>query len=154
MWSGRGNVMTPQLSISASEQVKAEVEDGDQSRQVMFESIIRIQNNLMHPDVTFDLAAPNDMVVQNQLATFSAEERTRQALNLLIYNTYTAPGAAASNPNAKMAGNALYGFVENELNKYTRKAGLTVGFDSRATEENTTRTDVTYEFSASCSTTA
>lgn len=142
-----GNVMTPQLSISASEQVKAEVEDGDQSRQVMFESIIRIQNNLMHPDVTFDLAAPNDMVVQNQLATFSAEERTRQALNLLIYNTYTAPGAAASNPNAKMAGNALYGFVENELNKYTRKAGLTVGFDSRATEENTTRTDVTYEFS-------
>ena len=142
-----GNVMTPQLNIAAAEQVKADVEDGDQSRQVVFESIIRIQNNLMHPDVTFDLSAPNDMVIQNQLTTFSAEERTRQALNLLIYNTYNAPGAAESNANAKMANNALYSLVENELNKYTRRAGLTVGFDSRATTENVTRTDVTYEFS-------
>ena len=46
-----------------------------------------------------------------------------------------------------MANNALYSLVENELNKYTRRAGLTVGFDSRATTENVTRTDVTYEFS-------
>lgn len=62
--------------------------------------------------------------------TFSPEERTRQALNLLIYNTYTAPGAAKSGSNGNMANNAIYSFVENELNKYTRKAGLTVGFDS------------------------
>lgn len=142
-----GNVMNPLLSISASAQVKANVEDGDQARQVIFESIIRIQNTLSHPDITFDLSAPNDMVVQNQLATFSPEERTRQALNLLIYNTYTAPGAAKSSGSGNVANNAIYSFVENELNKYTRKAGLTVGFDSHNTDENTTRTDVTYQFS-------
>lgn len=142
-----GNVMNPMLSISASEQVKANVEDGDQSRQVVFEAIIRIQNTLSRPDITFDLSAPNDMVVQNQLATFSPEERTRQALNLLIYNTYTAPGAAKAGTNTNMANNAIYSFVENELNKYTRKAGLTVGFDSHNTEDNITRTDVTYQFS-------
>lgn len=142
-----GNVMNPLLGISASEQVKANVEDGEQSRQVVFEAIIRIQGNLSRPDITFDLSAPNDMVVQNQLTTFSPEERTRQALNLLIYNTYTAPGAAKSNAGTNVANNALYSFVENELNKYTRKAGLTVGFDSHNTEDNMTRTDVTYQFS-------
>lgn len=46
-----------------------------------------------------------------------------------------------------MANNAIYSFVENELNKYTRKAGLTVGFDSHGTEENMMKTDVTYQFS-------
>lgn len=143
-----GNLMNPLLNISAAEQVKADVEEGDQSRQVMFESIIKIKNTLSRPDITFDLSAPNDMVIQNQLATFSPEERTRQALNLLIYNSYTAPGAATANSNnTNMANNAIYSFVENELNKYTRKAGLTVGFDSHATEENMMRTDVTYQFS-------
>lgn len=142
-----GNVTNPILSISASEQVKATVIDGDQNRLVTFEAIIRIQNTLTRPDITFDLSAPNDMVVQNQLATFSQEERTRQALNLLIYNTYTAPGAAKSSSGGNMANNALYSLVENELNKYTRKTGFTFGVDSYNTDENTTRTDYTYQFS-------
>lgn len=142
-----GNLMNPMLNISASEQVKATVEDGDRNRLVTFESIIRIQNTLTRPDITFDLSAPNDMVIQNQLTTFSQEERTRQALNLLIYNTYTAPGAAKSGSGGNMANNALYSFVENELNKYTRKTGLTFGVDSYNTDENTTRTDYTYQFS-------
>lgn len=141
-----GNVANPILNISAAESVKATVEDGDRNRLVTFEAIIRIQNSLTHPDITFDLSAPNDMVIQNQLATFSPEERTRQALNLLIYNTYTAPGAAKSG-NSNMANNALYSFVENELNKYTRKAGITLGVDSYNTDENTVRRDFTYEFS-------
>ena len=142
-----GNVMNPMLSISASEQVKATVVDGEQNRLVTFEAIIRIQNTLTRPDISFDLSAPNDMVVQNQLATFSQEERTRQALNLLIYNTYTAPGAAKSGSGGSMANNALYSLVENELNKYTRKTGFTFGVDSYNTDENTTRTDYTYQFS-------
>lgn len=144
-WSG--NLANPILNISASESVKATVEDGERNRLVTFESIIRIQNTLNQPDITFDLSAPNDMVIQNQLATFSKEERTRQALNLMIYNTYTAPGAAKSGGGSNVANNALYSFVENELNKYTRKVGLTVGMDSYNTDENNVRTDVTYQFS-------
>ncbi len=144
-WTGK--MMNPLLNIAASEQIKANVDDGEQARQVLFNSIIRIQNNLTHPSLTFDLSAPNDMVVQNQLATFSPEERRREALNLLIYNTYTAPGASTEKGSGNIANNAIYGFVENELNKYTRKAGLTVGLDSRDMDDNTTATDVTYQFS-------
>lgn len=141
-----GDVINPRLSISANEQVKATVEDGDRNRLVTFESIIRIQNTLSQPEITFDLSAPNDMVIQNQLATFSPEERTKQAMNLLIYGTYTGPGSTSS-AGGNMANNALYGFVENELNKYTRKTGLTFGFDSYNTNSETTRTDFTYQFS-------
>lgn len=144
-WTGK--IMNPILSISASESVKADVNDGEQTRQVAFEVIIRIDNTLTRPNITFDLSVPNDLVIQNQLATFSQEERTGQALNLLIYNTYTAPGTAESGGGGNMAGNAIQSLVENELNKYTRRAGLTVGFDWRNTGENTTRTDVTYQFS-------
>lgn len=143
-WSG--DVANPRLNISANEQVKASVEDGDRNRLVTFESIIRIQNTLAQPEITFDLSAPSDMVIQNQLATFSPEERSKQAMNLLIYGTYTGPGAASSSGN-NVANNALYGFVENELNKYTRKTGLTFGFDSYNTTSETTRTDFTYQFS-------
>ena len=142
-----GNVMDPMLNISASEAVKATVEDGERNRLVTFESIIRIQNTLTRPDITFDLSAPSDMVIQNQLATFSQEERTRQALNLLIYNTYTAPGAAKSGSGGNMANNALYSLVENELNRYTKKIGLTVGVDEYNTDENTVQRDFTYQFS-------
>lgn len=53
-----GNVMNPMLSISASEQVKATVVDGEQNRLVTFEAIIRIQNTLTRPDISFDLSAP------------------------------------------------------------------------------------------------
>lgn len=141
-----GNVANPRLSISASELVKATVEEGGSNRLVTFESIIRIQNTLSQPEITFDLSAPNDMVIQNQLATFSPEERTKQAMNLLIYNTYTGPGATTNN-NANMANQALYSFIENEVNKYTRKAGFTIGVDSYNTSDETVRTDYTYEFS-------
>lgn len=143
-WSG--DVANPRLSISASEQVKTSVEDGDRNRLVAFESIIRIQNTLSQPEITFDLSAPSDMVIQNQLATFSPEERSKQAMNLLIYGTYTGPGSVTSS-GGNVANNALYGFVENELNKYTRKTGLTFGFDSYNTNSETTRTDFTYQFS-------
>ena len=63
------------------------------------------------------------------------------------YNTYTAPGAAKSGSGGSMANNAWDSLVENELNKYTRKTGFTFGVDSYNTDENTTRTDYTYQFS-------
>lgn len=141
-----GDAANPVFGISAAESVKATVEDGDRNRLVTFDAIIRIQGTLNRPDISFDLSSPNDMVIQNQLATFSPEERSRQALNLLVYNTYTAPGAAKSG-NANVANNALYSFVENELNKYTRKAGITLGVDAYHTDENTVRRDFTYQFS-------
>lgn len=148
-----GNLLNPLLNISASESIRANVMEAEQaSRLVNFESIIRIQNTLEQPEITFDLSAPSDMSIQNQLATFSPEERTKQAMNLLIYGTYTGPGAIASTGGT--ANNTLNNFVESELNQWSRKylknAGLTFGVDSynqySSSGEETKRTDYSYQF--------
>lgn len=148
-----GDLANPLLNITASETVKASVTDDNQNtRLVNFNAIIRIQNNVQRPEITFDLSAPNDMTLQNQLATYSPEERTKQALNLLINSTYTGPGSAGSGGGAN---NTLNNFIEKELNQWSRKnlknVGLTFGIDSynqlSSTGQEVTNTDYSYQFS-------
>ena len=148
-----GDLANPLLHITASESVRVSVtEDNQSSRIVTFNAIIRIQNNLRQPEITFDLSAPNDQAIQTQLAAFSAEERTKQAMNLLIYGTYSGPGTVNTGNNAN---NALNSFVEKELNQWTRKylknSGLTFGIDSYnqigSDGQEVKRTDFSYQFS-------
>lgn len=148
-----GNLMNPMLHITASESVRVSVtEDNQSSRIVNFEVMIRIEGNLEQPRVTFDLSAPSDQTIQAQLTAFSAEERTKQAMNLLIYGTYSGPGTVNTGTNAN---NTLNNFVEKELNQWTRKylknASLTFGIDSYnqigAEGQEVKRTDYSYQFS-------
>lgn len=148
-----GPLENPSLYITASESVKVSVsEDNQSSRLVNFDAIIRIEGNLNQPQITFDLSAPNDQAIQTQLAAFSAEERTKQAMNLLIYGTYSGPGTVNTGNSAN---NTLNNFVEKELNQWSRKylknAGLTFGIDSYnqigAGGQEVKKTDVSYQFS-------
>lgn len=148
-----GPLENPSLYITASESVRVSVtEDNQSSRLVSFDAIIRIEGSLNQPQITFDLSAPNDQAIQTQLAAFSAEERTKQAMNLLIYGTYSGPGTMNSGNNAN---NTLNNFVEKELNQWSRKylknAGLTFGIDSYnqigAGGQEVKKTDVSYQFS-------
>lgn len=145
-----GELANPRFNISASESVKVSVlESGQTARLVNFDAIIRIQNTLQEPDITFDLSTPSDMVVQNQLATYSPEERTKLAMNLLITGTYTPPGATAPT-GGSTANNALNSFLESELNqwsqKYLKNTGLSLGVDTYNTGDERTRTDYSYQF--------
>lgn len=148
-----GPVDNPAFHITASESVRVSVtEDNQSSRLVNFDAMILIQGNLQQPQITFDLAAPNDQAIQVQLAAFSPEERTKQAMNLLIYGTYSGPGTVNTGSTAN---NTLNNFVEKELNQWSRKylknAGLTFGIDTYnqigAGGQETKRTDYSYQFS-------
>ncbi|MGL5682843.1 MAG: translocation/assembly module TamB domain-containing protein [Marinifilaceae bacterium] len=148
-----GSAMNPRLNITATEAVKANVQqDGQASRLVMFDAIIKITSSLQNPAITFDISAPDDMDLQNQIATFSAEERSKQAMNLLVYGSYSGPGAVKT---GQAGANSLYNFVEGELNQWSRKlfkhADLTFGVDSydqySASGQGSTRTDYSYQFS-------
>lgn len=148
-----GNLANPLLNITASESLRVSVtEDNQSSRIVNFEAMVKIENNLEQPQVTFDLAASNDQALQTQLAAFSQEERAKQALNLLIYGTYSGPGTTEVGGNAN---NTLNNFVEKELNQWTRKylknSGLTFGIDTYnqigANGQEVKRTDYSYQFS-------
>lgn len=148
-----GPIADPAFHITASESVRVSVtEDNQSSRLVNFDVLILIRGDLIHPRISFDLSTPNDQAIQGQLAAFSPEERTKQAMNLLIYGTYSGPGVVntGTGPN-----NTLNNFVEKELNQWSRRylknVGLTFGIDSYnqigAEGQEVKRTDYSYQFS-------
>ena len=147
-----GNIADPSMSITAVENVRATVsEDDKNSRPVNFDVIIKIQNTLDNLAVTFDLRATDDLSIQNQLASLTAEQRSTQAMNLLIYNTYTGPGTVGK---SNITGNPLNSFIQQELNQWARNnlknIDLTFGIDSYdglVDGAPGTRTDYSYKLS-------
>ncbi len=147
-----GDIADPSMSITAVENVRATVsEDDKNSRPVNFDVIIKIQNTLDNLSVTFDLKATDDLSIQNQLASLTAEQRSTQAMNLLIYNTYTGPGTSG---RSNITGNPLNSFIQQELNQWARNnlknVDLTFGIDSYdglVDGAPGTRTDYSYKLS-------
>lgn len=147
-----GDIANPTLNIMAAETISASVTDDSQkSRLVNFKAIIRISNTLEKPDITFDLAAEGDITIQNQLAAMTPEERSREAMNMMIYGSYSGPGTVAK---SNASDNAINNFVERELNQWSRKhlknMDLTFGINtynqvSEAGESK--KTDYSYQFS-------
>lgn len=72
-----GNVADPAFNITAVETVRASVSaDGQDSRSVNFNISINIRNTLNDLEVSFGLSAPEDLTMQNQLNSLTAEQRT------------------------------------------------------------------------------
>lgn len=149
--SWTGDMLDPTFAIRAVETVRTTVTLEDQtSRQVNFQIIVNIRGSLETLDLSLDLAAPEDLTLQNQLASLTAEQRQNQAMSLLIYNTYSGPGTSAK----VNTGNPLNSFIAKELNQWAqnslRGVDLTFGIDSyddpTAGAEGT-RTDYSYKLS-------
>ena len=66
-------------------------------------------------DVKFDLSTSGDVTVQNELQSMSETQRSAQAMNLLLYGTYTGPSTSAS---SNLASNQLYSFLQSKLNTW------------------------------------
>ena len=130
MWTG--NVTNPTLNISAIETLKANVtESGSDSRIIRFLIELSVTNSLSNMNVQFDLDTNDDATIRNELKSMSAAQRSSQAVNLLLYNTYTGKDTKAS---GDLTGNPLYSFVTSRLNNWAASAmkGITVtfGFDN------------------------
>lgn len=144
-----GNPADPHFDITATETVRASVStDGGESRPVNFDISVQIRNSLEELAVSFGLSAPEDLTMQNQLQSLTEEQRAQQAMNLLIYNTYTGPGTTAR-ANAE---NPLNAFVQKELNQWAQNSlkgvDLSFGIDSYdETDPNGARTDYSYRLS-------
>ena len=111
-----GDILNPILNIHAVDDIKANVtKEGQNSRLVNFYVSLSITNTLSNMNVVFDMAATDDISIQNELQSMSAEQRANQAMNLLLYNVYTGPGSDAS---ASMSGNPLYSFLESQINSW------------------------------------
>ena len=146
-----GNIADPAFNITAVETVRANVTtDGQDSRAVNFDISINIRNTLNDLAVSFGLSAPEDLTMQNQLNSLTAEQRANQAMNLLIYNTYTGPGTTAK-VNSE---NPLNSFIQKELNQWAQNnlkgVDLSFGINSYGEDDPSGQhTDYSYRLSKS-----
>ena len=117
---------------------------------VNFYVIIGIKNSLEDLDISFDLEAPEDMTITNELASMSEDQRSEQALSMLLYNSYTGVTGAAASYDANTA---LGSFLSKELNQWANKTlknvDLTFGVDSYTATNGESTLDYSYEFSKS-----
>jgi len=152
-WSG--NVMDPKINFKAVERVRASVTNENQSsRQVNFDVSVSIKNSLKDLGMVFDLEAPEDMAVQNQLSAMSDEERSKQAITMLVTGMYMPEGLTSSGSSGGInMGSALNSFLQSEIANIAgsalKKVDITFGMESY--EENGVegagkRTDYSYRF--------
>jgi len=146
-WTGA--MLDPVFNIRADETVRTSVQtDGsDGARAVDFVISILIRNSLKSVDLSFDLAAPGDPDIGYQLTSLAPEQRSQQALALLVYNTYTGPGTTARVDTT----NPLNTFIARELNQWARDnlRGVDVSLGVGTGEDATggTHTDYSYRVS-------
>ncbi|MCM1518712.1 MAG: translocation/assembly module TamB domain-containing protein [Pseudoflavonifractor sp.] len=149
-----GDMMNPILNVSAVETLKTNVtQEGQNSRLVNFDISVAVTGTLADMNVKFDLSTRDDISIANELQTMSPEQRANQAMNLLLYNTYTGPGTKAS---GNLSGNPLFSFLESQINSWAANniKGVDISFgidqyDSTVNGSTSTTTSYSYRVSKS-----
>jgi len=113
-WSGI--VDQPELNLKATEKVKCTINDATSgARVVRFLVSVLIRGTLEDMDIIFDCSAPDDAAIQSELASLTEEDRSKQALMLLIAQTYTGPSASSGSAGMSSANAAISSLVNKEL---------------------------------------
>lgn len=152
-----GDVMNPTMSIKASDEMKSVVSSGgNSSRVINFLVTVSATGTLSQPNVLFDLSTNDDISIQNELQSMSIDQRSNEAMNMILYGRYIGPGSGSSGGAGSMATNALYGFLAGQLNNWAanniRGVDLTFGIDQYNTSTNGhegTSTSYSYQVSKS-----
>ena len=148
----RGDIMNPDLNLKATERLRAAVSDGDGgSRMVNFDVSISIKNKLEAPELVFDIAAPEDATIQNELQAMGAEERSKQAIAMLATGIYLNSGVKG---NGLDMGSALNSVLQSQINALagsalnSSNASFSMGVENRTSAETgDTQTDYSFRYS-------
>ncbi len=150
VWTG--DMLNPQLDITATERVKTSVStDGGGSTPVEFLVTASVGGTLGVIDLNFDLSTESDLTVSNELQSMSDVQRSQAAINLLLYNTYSGTNSAGS-VNNLTASAALFSFVQSQLNSWASKTlkGVDLSFGINQYESSSgsgTETSYSYRLS-------
>jgi hypothetical protein len=144
-----GPVADPHLHISAAQKTTVRVEGDGGAREVEFEIGVDVAGTLRGIETKFDLAAPGDLAIQNQLLGMTPEAKMQQAVQLLAFNQYNAPGYSTKG-TAFDARNQLGNFVSREINQWARNNLQGVEFNmgiNTVEGAGESRTDYSYSLS-------
>ena len=149
----RGDPMNPTLNLKATERMRASVADGNDggSRVVNFDVSIAIKNRLDAPELIFDITAPDDATVENELQAMGAEERSKQAIAMLATGVYMNSGVKGGGLSM---GSALNSVIQSQINSLAGSAfqsinaSFTMGMEDRtAAETGDKQTDYSFRYS-------
>ena len=139
--------MNPVLHITATERVKASVEDGmGNTRSVDFKCGVVISQTLNDMGLEFIIEAPEDVTIGSELASMSKEERGKVAVTMLTTGMYLADG----NTSGFTMNGALSSFLQSEINNITgnalRTLDFSVGVDNATDASGAMHTDYSFKF--------
>ena len=141
-----GNMLNPRLNLSATERVRTTVTENDVPRTVSFDVGIAISQTLENMGLEFTLEAPEDMNVQNELASMSVEQRGRLAVTMLATGMYL----SNNNANSFSTSNALNAYLQSEISKISGRAlstiDLSIGMENSTSASGTNQTDYSFQF--------
>ena len=145
-----GDPTNPTLNIRATERMKVLIAgDDDRQRAVAFDVGVAITKPLDRMGLEFTIDAPDDLTVQNQLASMSAEQRSKAAVAMMATGMYLTDTGNMS--SGFKANNALNAFLQNEIQNITAGAlktvDLNVGVESGTSLVGTQTTDYSFQFS-------
>lgn len=148
-----GDVMNPRLNFRATDRIRASVSDdsGSGTRSVNFEVAVVAENTLQDIAFSFDVSAPEDATIQNELTAMGAEERGKQALYIMVAKTYVGNSAASSKGMNLNMGAALNSVLSSQINSLLgnlQNASFSLGVDEYdATDVGGRRTDFNFRYS-------
>lgn len=149
----RGDPMKPTLNLKATERMRASVADGDNggSRVVNFDVSIAIKNRLDAPELIFDITAPDDATIENELQAMGTEERSKQAIAMLATGVYMNSGVKGGGFSM---GSALNSVIQSQINSLAGSAfqsinaSFSMGMEDRtAAETGDKQTDYSFRYS-------
>ena len=144
-----GDPFNPTLSITATEDIKATVNEGEgNGRQVDFVCGVKLSQTLEKPGIQFIISASNDGTLQDELNAMSVEERGKIAITMLASGMYLASG----NTSSFSMNSALTSFLNSEINNIAGTAMRSIGLDMGMSVDNSTNaaggmhTDYNFKF--------
>ena len=128
-----GDPFNPTLNITATENIKSTVNEGQGSgRSVDFVCGVKLSQTLSKPGIQFIISAPNDVTLQDELNTMSVEERGKIAVTMLASGMYLAGGSM----NSFSMNSALSSFLNSEINNIAGSAMRSMGLDIGMSVDN------------------
>ena len=145
----RGPIMNPTLNIIATERMRTTVTENQQPRSVNFDVGLHVTQTLEDMGLEFTLEAPEDLMIQSDLATMTAEQRGRLAVTMLATGMYI-NDAGASTSGGVTGQNALNAFLQGQISNITSKAlksiDLSLGMEQGTSASGNTTTDYSFRF--------
>lgn len=147
-----GDMMNPTLSITATgNQATTVLSEGSNPMRVNFQITASVTNTLNDMKVDFDLAAPNNGYIETELQSVSPAQRSAQAINLMLYGTYSSgQTSSATATNANMLYSLLSSQLNNLASKMVKGVDISFGINQYNTSNNgSSGTGMNYSYSVS-----